>query len=517
MFIKYNEFLFESIINESVLVYSDKFKKLIDKIDSPVAKALSDLESKDFDLTNNYIDIQDKEHISFILDRRAKQIEDNSQKFVTYTGGPGFLKHVATNEEIFKELQYEPVGDKTYHPTNGERGEVLNKATSKKTGKVYLRVNFPGGISVINQNNVAYDDVKKLAFSQNRQPIRIGRGIRSILNSAKLKFTDSEIEQFVNKFKSEWDKMNDIFRFFELVEGDDIAMWYNSENYTEPNRGQLGNSCMRYQECQGYFGIYTENTDKCKLLILRDQNSDDKIKGRALIWFLDSPKLVFMDRIYTNYESDIDLFRQYALVKEWYYKEYNGSSSQTTIVGKSEKITPDVLSVNLKSERDGNYGAYPYLDTLKYFHYATGLLTTDSSGSGKSRGSVYTLEDTEGSYIENQECEVCGGDERIVCYECDGDGEVRCDECYSRSQRRSTGEIECPECDGEGEVDCGECRGSGKDSEGEECSDCNGTGKEKCDECDGEGNRDCPECDGNATVECGNCSGDGRVDCPECQ
>jgi hypothetical protein len=517
MIIKYNEFLFESIINESVLVYSDKFKKLIDKIDSPVAKALSDLESKDFDITNNYIDIQDKEHISFILDRRVKQIEDNSKKFVTYTGGTGFLTHSDSNSKIFKELEYVPVGDKTYHPTRNERGEVLNKVTSTKTGKTYLRVSFPGGISVINENNIIYDDVRKLAFTQNRQPIRIGRGVRSILNSAKLSFNDSEIEQFVNKFKSEWDKMNDIFRFFELVDGDDIAMWYNLENYAEPNRGQLGNSCMRYENCQGYFGIYTENPDKCKLLILRDQNSDDKIKGRSLIWFLDSPKLVFMDRIYTNNDSDIDLFRQYALAKDWYYKEYNGSSSDTTIVGKSEKMRPNELSVNLKSERDGNYGAYPYLDTLKYFHYTTGLLTTDSSGSGKSRGSVYTLEDTEGSYIENQGCEVCGGDERVECLDCEGDGKVRCDECYSRSQRRSTGEIECIECDGEGEVDCGECRGSGKDSEGEECSDCNGTGKEKCGECDGGGTRDCPECDGNANVSCTNCGGDGYVDCPECQ
>jgi len=516
MFIKYNEFLFESIINESVLVYSDKFKKLINEIDSPVAKALSDLESKDFDLTNNYIDLQDKEHISFILDRGAKQIEDNSKKFVTYTGGSGFLKHVDSNFNIFKELQYEPVGDKTYHPTNGERGEVLNRATSNKTGKVYLRVQFPGGISIINQNNVVYDDVAKLAFSQNRQPIRIGRGIRAILNSAKLKFTDSEIEQFVNKFKSEWDKMNDIFRLFDLVEGDDIAFWYNSENYKLSNQGQLGNSCMRYEQCQGYFGIYIENPDKCKLLILRDQDDDKKIKGRAIIWYLDSPEIIFMDRIYTNYDSDIDLFRQYALEKDWYYKEYNGSSSHTTIINKSGKITPDVLSVNLESERDSNYGAYPYLDTLKYFHYLTGLLTTDSSGSGKTRGSVYTLEDTEGSYTENQECEVCGGRERVECGDCDGDGEVPCDECYNKTKRRSTGEVDCPECDG-GIVNCSECNGTGKDSEGEECSDCSGEGTVQCDNCDGSGEKDCPECDGNANVSCTNCGGDGYVDCPECQ
>jgi hypothetical protein len=510
--ITYNEFIFESILNESILVYSDKFKKLVDRIDSPVAKALIDLESKDINVSNNYIDLHDKEQISFILDRRAKQIEENSEKFVTYNRGSGFLKHVDANKNIFKKLEYEPVGDKTYHPSRGERGEVLNRATSEKTGNTYLRVQFPGGISVINQNNIEYDDVKKLAFTQNRQPIRIGRGIRSILRTSEYSFTDSEIEQFVNMFKSEWDRMNDIFRFFELVDGDEIKHWYNYSNYIRQS-GQLGGSCMRRVNSD-FFDIYSENPSKCKLLILKDTDDETKIKGRALVWFLDSPEIVFMDRVYTVSDSDIDLFRKYAISKNWYYKYYNSSANNTMIVGKDGQLTPNSLSVILKS---GGYDRYPYLDTLKYYNYQTGELTTDSEGSGRSNGNIYTLEDTEGSYIENMGCDMCGGAETVECSECSGDGEINCDECYSRTRRRSTGEIECEECDGEGKIDCGECRGSGKDSDGEDCAECSGEGKVTCEDCDGEGNRECPECYGNTTITCNNCGGDSYISCPECQ
>ena len=58
-FHNFNDFILESFLNESIVVFSDKFKKLLSKIDSPVAKSLLDMESKDLDIANNYIDIAD--------------------------------------------------------------------------------------------------------------------------------------------------------------------------------------------------------------------------------------------------------------------------------------------------------------------------------------------------------------------------------------------------------------------------------------------------------------------------
>ena len=507
---KYNDFLFESLILESIVVYSNKFKDILKEIDSPVAKAILDTETKDLDVANNYLDINDKDTISFIADRRAKEILQQKDKFAVFNGGSGFLKHSASNNEIFGLLEYEPVGEKTYHPQNGERGEVLKKAKSPRSENIYVKIQFPGGLTVVNENNLRYVDVNQLPFQQNRQTIRTGRGVKALLSKSDFKFSDAEIEQFVNKYKSAWDAMNDIFRKFELVSGDDIASWYDYNKYAE-QRGTMGSSCMKGVN-SNYFDIYTKNPDKCSLLILKSDDGQ-KIKGRALVWKLDNPQVTYVDRIYTNNDSDVELFKQYAYSKGWYHKPNQSSSNDYSMVGKEGTKNEGHLVVNLKSLNDGNYDRYPYLDTLKYFNTSTGKLTTEEL---RGYGDYITLEDTGGRWIEDEDCENCGGNGRVDCYECDGDGKIECRECYSRSARRSTGKVECDECSGSGDVDCDECDGKGE-VDGESCSDCSGKGKVDCSDCDGDGEVDCPECDGDCERECGECGGDGRLECPECQ
>ncbi len=510
MLTKYNEFLFESLILESIVVYSNKFKDILKEIDSPVAKAILDIETKDLDVANNFLDINDKDTISFIADRKAKELLEQKDKFVIYNGGSGFLRHSAGNAEIFALLEYEPVGDQTYHPQNGEKGEVLKKSKSPKSENIYVKVKFPGGITVINENNLRYVDVNQLPFQQNRQTIRTGRGVKALLSKSDYKFTDADIEQFVNKYKSAWDAMNDIFRKFELVSGEQIAHWYNYNKYEE-QRGTMGSSCMKAVD-ESYFNIYANNPDKCSLLILKSDDGQ-KIKGRALVWKLDSPQVTYVDRIYTNNDSDVELFKQYAYGKGWYHKPNQSSSNDYSMVGKEGVRKEGHLVVNLKNQNEGDYDRYPYLDTLKYFNTSSGKLTTEEM---RGYSNYITLEDTGGRWIEDEECDHCGGDGRVDCYECDGDGKVRCSECYSRSARRSTGKVECGECSGAGELDCPDCDGKGE-IDGENCESCNGDGKKQCPDCDGDGDIDCEDCGGDGEVECGNCDGDGRVDCPECQ
>ena len=67
---------------------------------------------------------------------------------------------------------------------------------------------------------------------------------------------------------------------------------------------------MRHKECQGYFDIYTENTDKVSMIILMSEEDPTKICGRAILW-LDDKRRRFMDRIYTIRNSDILLFKEY--------------------------------------------------------------------------------------------------------------------------------------------------------------------------------------------------------------
>ena len=496
---RYNDFIFESLITESVVVYSDTFRKLLKNIDSPVARGLEKIETQDLNITNNYIDIdrQDKEKITFVPDRRAQQMMGEKEKFAYITGG-GFLTHSGGNQKMFDALGYVPTGDRMYHPQGNEKGEVVKKHVSETSGNTYVLLRFPGGESVINQENIRYDQPDP--FAQGRQNIRIGRGIRGILSSGKMQFTDSEIEQFVNKYKSEIEKMNDVFRNFEVVNGDKISYWYDYSNYLHGrDRGPLSNSCMSAVSTR-YFDIYTKNPEVCSLLILKDDEGT-KIKGRALVWKLSTPDITFMDRIYCHADSDMELFRQYSKNQGWYYKSYNGSSHDDL-----DLIGPDGNETNMGdltvSVKKGGYNSYPYLDTLQYLDRDNGILSTE-----EDRSSIYLI-DTGGGY-EGSYCDYCSGDGTVECGNCDGSGREDCDECGG------DGDSECSDCDGDGEVECGSCDGTGE-VDGEKCVDCDGDGKIECSKCDGDGKIDCDECDGRGTVSCSDCSGDGTRDCPEC-
>jgi len=501
-FHRFNDFIFESLLNESIVVFSDEFKRLISKIDSPVAKSLLDMESKDFEVANNYIDLSDnKNQITFISDRKAQEILNSPEaKLVTLIGG-GYLRHSESNDEIFSALGYTPEGAETYKPQPDEKGEIVAETVSPQSGNVYVMVKFPNGTSVVNKNRVRTSDLSKLPFTQNRNPIKVGKGVQALLKSAGFEFTPAEIEQFTNKFKSEFDKFNDAFRNFELVSGDDIHYWYQYENYLHGKSiGQLSNSCMS-SASKRWLKIYTENPDVCNLLILKDEDESDKIKARALVWKLSSPEgITYVDRIYTHYDSDLELYKQYIKEQGWYLKKnYTSSTDDTTMIAPDgSEIRPKNLIVNVKAMY---YDGYPYLDTLKYYTPSTGVLSTDSSGE-------YQLEDTGGGY-SNQECEYCGGDGYIECGECYGRGRVRCEDC-------TNGSVECSDCEGAGEIECNTCGGAGADEDGNACEDCYGDGTRRCGDCSGRGEVDCPECDGDSYVQCDNCDGEGNVNCQEC-
>jgi len=226
-----------------------------------------------------------------------------------------------------------------------------------------------------------------IMFQKNRTKIKIGKLIKKLFDD---KFENSgkpgeDIETFVNIFKSFRDTSK-----FEIVSGDDIKYWYNEKQYSEGD-GTLNNSCMRYDDCENFLDLYTENG--VRMLILKDKNDDDKIRGRALLWDLDRPSgRTFMDRIYTVLDSDFELFKQYARKEGWLYKNHQDSSSHTYIVDpKDNSIKP------LKMEVWGveDHGEYPYLDTLSYYYHEDEILSNDIN-----KGSYYELKDTDGSYSD---------------------------------------------------------------------------------------------------------------------
>ena len=503
----YQDFINESLelILESDVVFSDNFRKIIKKIESPIAKKLIEIENQDLPVRSNYFDIipAKNDKVSFLDDRRAQDILKTEVNKVRYSGSGGWLKHTDANKDIFDKLGYTPSTPTAYEPNTNDVGEVVKETVSETSGNTYCWVKFSDqsgqfrGEGVYNKQRLSpLDDRQKQIWSRGRQEIAVGRGIRAILATTGEKFLDKDIEQFVNLYKAQIDKFNDKFQYFEVVTGRDIAHWYHNRNYYEKS-GQLGNSCMASAP-EEWLEIYTENPNQVALVIYKSQDDTDKIIGRALLWTLDDGKK-FMDRIYTNKDSDIQLFRDYAKENGWYVKYHNSSTTSSQAYAPDGSTTSLALSVTL-SQKD--YDHFPYLDTLKYY--------TPYSGNLNNNSGDYTLEDTGGEYVR---CDYCGGSGTVECGDCDGRGEEQCYDCSG------DGTVDCDDCNGSGEVDCSDCDGTGK----KDCTNCDGSGNVEdeegnevdCDECGGSGETDCSNCHGNCTKDCSNCD-NGRISCSNC-
>jgi predicted nucleotidyltransferase len=337
MISKYNNFILERALNESTLYVSPEILKRLQKIDSEISKDLIAQLGQDIKPDATFLDESDKEgELTFITIRNAiKKLGD------IYHGDPEFVKSIA-----------EPAVD-----------------------------TFAINISTMLKNN------EPDFWKQSRNPIKIGRLVRQIFPG---KYSDVDIERFVNAFKGLEDKVNEKFI---LADGKDIKKYYWWENYKEM-AGDLGKSCMARKK--KYFKIYTKNPEVCRLLVLLE---DDKVIGRALIWKLDrndGPNEIeyFMDRQYTILQSDVLKFTNYAKENGWAYKTYNNHHSYSNITFNGEEKNCDIV-VKVKVE---DYDQYPYMDTLKRFNPKTGELFNDTEKDGNK--GQYLLEDTDGDYTE---------------------------------------------------------------------------------------------------------------------
>jgi hypothetical protein len=226
-----------------------------------------------------------------------------------------------------------------------------------------------------------------------RGEIKIGKIVNYICSLRGISITDSEREEFVNAWKSSTEVSTIQFK---LVSGEDIAKYYDGDKYYS-GIGTLGSSCMR-DEGKKIFKIYTENADKVKLLIYVDV--DDKIHGRALVWKVKkSPceSKYFMDRVYTNRDSDINRFKQFADTEGWFYKKNISSQDNDSVrfVYKGKEIAGEV-----KLKLNGDFRNYPYLDTMSF------LSKDKDSLSNLSDKKCYYLHSL---YGDRERCEDCYG------------------------------------------------------------------------------------------------------------
>lgn len=330
----YNEYILKMLLEqvaskELPLFFSPRFASLLESISHPIAKKLLDNElNGDIMVKKTYIDLSDEKTDEITF--------INTSKAVT----------LVTNKSGKKvdNLDY-------FHMSRNPKSDVYNN------NRVSMKIN-----KFVNQ-------IFPNEFKPSGEP-------------------GNDMESFVNLFKSKR-----TIGTFELIKGDDIVKYYNEEYYAETSGGgSLSNSCMRYDTCSNYIEFYANNPDKISMLILRDDIDNTKIKGRAIVWKLYKPEdRVFMDRIYTFYDSDVDKFKGYAKENGWLYKSKQNMSESVQIIDtKTDTFRYMSLFVDGLNDNDN----YPYMDTLKYFEKMSGMITNEEGYFDE----CYKLEDVSGEY-----------------------------------------------------------------------------------------------------------------------
>lgn len=235
------------------------------------------------------------------------------------------------------------------------------------------------------QNSVRFFPENPI-WNVNRVEIKVGRFIRKLFSQKdiSLNLSDSEIENFVNKWKSLYENPN-----FVIYEGDDIKEGYRTNNY-ESMVGPLGNSCMNDET---YLVSFYSYCPTAKLLVL--ENDESKVLGRALLWE-DSDGRKIMDRIYYSLDKYYFSFIRWADENDYYYKKNNSNHFNSPFM---KRGTTSYLKSKVKIPNCFEFAdeGFPYFDT---FIYATGDWAQNYQPTGIKR--YFILNDTEGSYNEEE-------------------------------------------------------------------------------------------------------------------
>lgn len=235
-----------------------------------------------------------------------------------------------------------------------------------------------------------------VAWNKGRNPIKIGRLVNTLLPN---KFTNAQVETFVNKFKSKNQRIENHFEIYKS-----IPMAYDTQNYSNKygEANQLWNSCMN-DAGDDILDLYIHNDNVVECLTLMEDEVDmntgeivPKIIGRALVWQTKDGEL-FMDRVYFIHDKDYYKFIDYAKEKGMIYKSKNQSGASIKYIRNGVEFwEPFVIEIKYPIE---SYEVLPYLDT---FWYAQDNRLTNYIPKS---GGYYKLNGTEGEWETYEEGE----------------------------------------------------------------------------------------------------------------
>lgn len=228
----------------------------------------------------------------------------------------------------------------------------------KNSFSKYIQHSFSASNQIENIKKIITDHsfpVDHEIWSKNRTEMKIGRFIKKIYGDT---FNDSEIENFVNQWKS---KDTNIETNFEIWKGNKIKEGYFTENYspTISNSNPLINSCMNSRI--DLIEFYTQC--EVNLLVLLDRSN--LVLGRALVWTDDKGNII-MDRIYYAFDKDYYKFIQYAKDNGWYYKKRNISGESKFMKDGSEIDLDTKVKVPFPDKYNEKSRRIPYMDTFRY-------------------------------------------------------------------------------------------------------------------------------------------------------
>ena len=334
------------------------------------------------------------------LEEERKRIEImNARKVIYSTSMLSMLRQLEVNSEVARRLTSMFHWDNSFGNYVTMRGDMCS----------YL----PAG----REHKVNEETGRWLRDGrQDMKPAKLARKLLTAESVADL--SDTDFEKFNNLVRAyisvegDEDGLGKNVRL-EVVSGDDIKDGYLEENYStiQGTSSNLWNSCMRYESCQEYFGIYTLNPDKVSMLVALDVNN--KLLGRAILWNFDDDTKG-MDTIYAS-ESIRELFIRWAIDNKYYYK-----ASQSCHHQYFDRYDGEMTDYKFKSVKLTNhhFRKYPYMDTMQYLSNS-GLLSNDYDVSYD-----YTLRCTGGGYEEEDDDYVTdldgdrihNDDARWICY-----------------------------------------------------------------------------------------------------
>lgn len=354
-----NELIFESLLNESVIYFSNSVTYALNKIknipesawgikgfikgNGPDEKEINDPndENKKLTLKGKYIERADVlEFINKMLKLNYKDL-DNNIVYVDFvhdnSSGRNVVKVNFIQDNLIKSM-----GDN-------------NKLDDYKLDSSIIteEPNMTQGLNISNRLGKLYDSLP------NGSSTKLGRFLSSlpIRDKSGNKYNPAIIEEVAKKitiFIVNGKLADEDETQYELKEvtGREIEKYYTKESIVpstfSDHEDSLNQSCMIGSECKGFFEIYINNPKQISLLVYIKKDTG-KLLGRALIWTnRDGDR--YMDNIYCVNTHVKNIFKKY----------------------KDENCNGNFETIQL-SRLD--FDRYPYLDTFYYADFNRNMLS----------------------------------------------------------------------------------------------------------------------------------------------